>query len=166
MEVWSASRPGRFAPEEIAPDTHWIGGWVGSRVRLDAVEKRKLLPCRESNPSRPARTYTDWANPIPSAASSYYFLFSLPSSSSKAAYYSVLIPSYIIYKISKLSLQITSRVALMPLLSWEATTQVSRSCSPLPAPQPSHSIVSLHNTIPPAMRSSGYCRDREVSPDS
>jgi hypothetical protein len=25
---WSASRPGRFTPGEIAPGTHWIGGWV------------------------------------------------------------------------------------------------------------------------------------------
>jgi hypothetical protein len=25
---WSASRPCRFNPEEGAPGTHWIGGWV------------------------------------------------------------------------------------------------------------------------------------------
>jgi hypothetical protein len=36
---WSASGPG-----EIAPGTHWIGGWVGPRVGLDAVEKRKTEP--------------------------------------------------------------------------------------------------------------------------
>jgi hypothetical protein len=34
---WSASRPGRFAPRERAPDTHWIGGWVGPRAVLDSV---------------------------------------------------------------------------------------------------------------------------------
>jgi hypothetical protein len=34
---WSASRPGRFTPRERAPDTHWIGGWVGPRAVLDAV---------------------------------------------------------------------------------------------------------------------------------
>jgi hypothetical protein len=28
---WSASRPGRFTLRERAPDTHWIGGWVGPR---------------------------------------------------------------------------------------------------------------------------------------
>jgi hypothetical protein len=39
---WSASRPGRFAPKERAPGTHWIGGWVGSRAVLDAVVKRKI----------------------------------------------------------------------------------------------------------------------------
>jgi hypothetical protein len=35
--AWSASRPCRFAP-----GTHWIGGWVGPRVGLDDVEKRKF----------------------------------------------------------------------------------------------------------------------------
>jgi hypothetical protein len=32
---WSASRTGRFTPRERAPDTHWIGGWVGPRAGLD-----------------------------------------------------------------------------------------------------------------------------------
>jgi hypothetical protein len=36
-------KPCRFTPGEIAPDTHWIGGWVGPRVGLDDVEKRKFL---------------------------------------------------------------------------------------------------------------------------
>jgi hypothetical protein len=40
---WSASTPGRFTPEERAPGTHWIGGWVGPRAGLDDVEKRKFL---------------------------------------------------------------------------------------------------------------------------
>jgi hypothetical protein len=39
-----------------APGTHWIGSWVGTRVGLDAVEKRKILLCREWNPDRPARS--------------------------------------------------------------------------------------------------------------
>jgi hypothetical protein len=30
--------------EEIDPCTNWIGGWVGVRAGLDAVEKRKILP--------------------------------------------------------------------------------------------------------------------------
>jgi hypothetical protein len=46
---WSASRPCRFTP-----GSHWIIGWVGLRVGLDAVEKRKSFHCRESNPGRPA----------------------------------------------------------------------------------------------------------------
>jgi hypothetical protein len=39
---WSASRPGRFTPREIVPDTHWIGGWVGPRAVLNAVMKIKF----------------------------------------------------------------------------------------------------------------------------
>jgi hypothetical protein len=37
------SRPCRFIPEERAPGTHWIGGWVGPRAGLDVVEKRIFL---------------------------------------------------------------------------------------------------------------------------
>jgi hypothetical protein len=40
---WSAPRSGRFTPEERAPGTHWIGGWVGPRAGLDDTEKRKFL---------------------------------------------------------------------------------------------------------------------------
>jgi hypothetical protein len=36
---WSAPHPGRFTPEERVTGTHWIGGWVGPRAGLDAVEK-------------------------------------------------------------------------------------------------------------------------------
>jgi hypothetical protein len=36
---WSASRPGRFTLV-----THWMGGWLGPRAGLDAVEDRKILP--------------------------------------------------------------------------------------------------------------------------
>jgi hypothetical protein len=35
---------GRFTPprpREIAPFTHWIGGWVGPRYGLDVAAKRK-----------------------------------------------------------------------------------------------------------------------------
>jgi hypothetical protein len=65
---WSASRPGRFNPAERAPGADWTGGWVGSRVDLNAVVKRTIsCPCWESNPGRPARTrcYNDWAIPAP-----------------------------------------------------------------------------------------------------
>jgi hypothetical protein len=40
---WSASRPGRFTPGEKAPDSHWIGVWVGAKIGPDDVEKRKIL---------------------------------------------------------------------------------------------------------------------------
>jgi hypothetical protein len=46
---------------ERTPGTHSIGGWVGPRADLDAVEKRKLFPYWELNSGHPARTrrYTD-----------------------------------------------------------------------------------------------------------
>jgi hypothetical protein len=46
-------------PRGKSPGTLWIGGWVGPRVGLDAVEKKKILLPRESNPGRPARGYTN-----------------------------------------------------------------------------------------------------------
>jgi hypothetical protein len=45
-------RPGRFTIEETTSSTQWIGGWVGFRIGLDTMAKRKN-PCRESNLSRP-----------------------------------------------------------------------------------------------------------------
>jgi len=78
------------------------------------------------------------------------------------------IPSYkIIYFVYPLNLQITSKLAHEPLLSWEATAGPGKpQLQPLPTARPRHSIVPFHNTIPPAMRSKGYCHDREVRPDS
>jgi hypothetical protein len=40
---WSASRPGRFTPEEKAPITHWIGGSVGPRAGMGDVKKKKFF---------------------------------------------------------------------------------------------------------------------------
>jgi hypothetical protein len=40
---WSVSRLCPFTPGERAPGTHWIGGWVDPRARLDDVEKRRFL---------------------------------------------------------------------------------------------------------------------------
>jgi hypothetical protein len=50
-DEWPASRPGCFTPEERAPGTHWIGGWVGPRSGL---EKRNFLtvPRLELRPPR------------------------------------------------------------------------------------------------------------------
>jgi hypothetical protein len=58
---WSASRPSRFTPGEIAPGTYWIGGWVGPRAGMDDVQKRKFLtlPGLELQPlGRPARSHS------------------------------------------------------------------------------------------------------------
>jgi hypothetical protein len=41
---WSASRHDRFTPRKRAPDTHWIGDWVGLRAGLDAVVKINSQP--------------------------------------------------------------------------------------------------------------------------
>jgi hypothetical protein len=35
-------KPQLFIPEEKPPGIHWIGGWMGLRAGLDAVEKRKI----------------------------------------------------------------------------------------------------------------------------
>jgi hypothetical protein len=43
---WSASRPCRFIPEELPPDTHWIEGRVGPRVGLEAI---KIFPVTTRN---------------------------------------------------------------------------------------------------------------------
>jgi hypothetical protein len=44
---WSALRPSCFTPGQRAPGTHWIGGWVGPKTRLDDVERRKFLTLPE-----------------------------------------------------------------------------------------------------------------------
>jgi hypothetical protein len=38
---------------QLHAGTDWIGGWVVPRAGLDEVERRKILPHRESNPGRP-----------------------------------------------------------------------------------------------------------------
>jgi hypothetical protein len=45
-----------FTPRGKGPGTDWIGDRVDPRVGLDAVEKRKILHCWESNPGLPAVT--------------------------------------------------------------------------------------------------------------
>jgi hypothetical protein len=45
----AALPPGKEPP---VPTGDWVGPWAG----LDAVDKRKILPCRESHPGSPARS--------------------------------------------------------------------------------------------------------------
>jgi hypothetical protein len=41
----------RFStPRERAPDTHWIGGWMGLRTGPDVVEKINILLLPEIQP--------------------------------------------------------------------------------------------------------------------
>jgi hypothetical protein len=47
-DVWSASRPGRHTSREITPGTHWIGGWVGPKTGLDAMNGKVPSPFRKS----------------------------------------------------------------------------------------------------------------------
>jgi hypothetical protein len=43
---WLASCPSSIIPGERANGTHWMGGWMGPRVGLESVEKRKIpFPC-------------------------------------------------------------------------------------------------------------------------
>jgi hypothetical protein len=42
--------PSILPPMEKGPSTHRIGGWVGPRVGLDAVEERKNLALPEIEP--------------------------------------------------------------------------------------------------------------------
>jgi hypothetical protein len=39
---WSSSRCGRFNTRDRGLSNHWIGGWVGSRVVLDSIQKTKI----------------------------------------------------------------------------------------------------------------------------
>jgi hypothetical protein len=41
-------------PWETGTGTHWIGGYVGPRDCLNAIEKEIPCPCSESNPGSPA----------------------------------------------------------------------------------------------------------------
>jgi hypothetical protein len=55
MEVWLASRLGRFTPWERDSGTHWIEGWAGPRADLDSGEDKNLLSLREIELGRPPR---------------------------------------------------------------------------------------------------------------
>jgi len=52
LTSWSASHPDCFTPGERVPSTYWIGGWVGLRTSLDAVEKRKIPSLCQVSPSQ------------------------------------------------------------------------------------------------------------------
>jgi hypothetical protein len=39
---WSTSLHCRFNPGETDPGTYWTGRWLGPRIGMDVMEKRKL----------------------------------------------------------------------------------------------------------------------------
>jgi hypothetical protein len=47
MEEVVSFKPRPLYLRRKTPDTHWIGGCVGPTVGLEAVEKRKICPCKE-----------------------------------------------------------------------------------------------------------------------
>jgi hypothetical protein len=49
-DVGEGSDTRRFTLGEIASSAPWIGGWVGPRAGLDAVEKRQFLPLLGTEP--------------------------------------------------------------------------------------------------------------------
>jgi hypothetical protein len=58
--------PRPLYPREIAPGSHWLGGWVDPRAGLDNFEKKKILilPGLELDPSSvqpTASRYTDYS---------------------------------------------------------------------------------------------------------
>jgi hypothetical protein len=53
----SVSRTYRCTAGERAPDAQWTGGRMDPIAGLDAMEKRKILHCLESNPDRQAHSY-------------------------------------------------------------------------------------------------------------
>jgi hypothetical protein len=73
---WSASRPGRFTPEERAPDTHWLGHQVGPKSRSGNWGKKKLTlqgiePQYPGCPTRSVATILSYPSSLP-------IIFSLP----------------------------------------------------------------------------------------
>jgi hypothetical protein len=63
--------PAALSPQERAPSTHWVGGWVGLRAVLDTeVRGRILCLCWGSNPGHPECNQT--LTGYPSSGSNYY----------------------------------------------------------------------------------------------
>jgi hypothetical protein len=77
-DEWSASRLGRFTPRERAPDTHWIGGWVGSRAGLDVAVKIKIpSPPPPENRTIEPRSSSSYRSTVPTCCSDLFGIATL-----------------------------------------------------------------------------------------
>lgn len=58
---WLASRPSLYNRWKCPHPWYSMNRWLGKphKPAVEAMEKILILPCRESNPDRPSRTYTD-----------------------------------------------------------------------------------------------------------
>jgi hypothetical protein len=60
-------------PGERAPGTHYVGGWVGLRAGLDAVEERNnYCPYGESNPDLQPRSLSLYRQSYPGSCGGIY----------------------------------------------------------------------------------------------
>jgi hypothetical protein len=62
---WSPSCLSRFNPEERAACIHWINGWMGSRVGMEAVVKRKITSSAGNRTSVVQPTDSDIQSQLP-----------------------------------------------------------------------------------------------------
>jgi hypothetical protein len=69
---WSASWSDSFNLRERAQSIHLSGGCLGPRVSLDAVEKRKILHCQESNSNYPEHCLSLYLLSYPEAYGGQY----------------------------------------------------------------------------------------------
>jgi hypothetical protein len=63
-------------PQGNSPQTHWMGGWMGPWICLDAVEDRKILHFRESKPGRPARSPPLYRLSYPDSSLNFVYIYS------------------------------------------------------------------------------------------
>jgi hypothetical protein len=67
--------PAALPLKERASVIYWVGGWLGFRAGMDAMEKKKIsCPCRESIPDHPAHSLSLYRLSYPGFGSQKYAL--------------------------------------------------------------------------------------------
>jgi hypothetical protein len=115
---WLASLTSRIILGEGAPGTNWIGGWLGRRAGMDALEKKKIFfPCRESTPivEPLARRYADRG---------------ISAAPLKTPFYSSVSWSNMHDSLSRLSEKSLPRVSIRPLISARFEELCYSFCAP------------------------------------